>query len=199
MSISGNINILIPMGVNAILGITNRLLQIIDYCLNRYEYKKKYEFMTEEVKKAALTFCLMPTAVSIFMMGLYCFFHYEEKMTAKIKFKNFILFILSIETLFPLGVHRSLKTKYSYNADNPLITLRLVNAVHFMFVALPQLLIVSINGSAKDNGLGNIDIASLVFSCIFIIWSIGYYFICINFDSQYDDFITDYAEKSKND
>ena len=199
MSIGENINILIPMGVNAFLGIGNRILQIIDYCLNRYKYHN-YEFITSEVQKAALTFCLLPTLVSMFMMGLYCIFHYEENMTIKIKLTNFVLFTLSMEFLFPLGVHRSLKTKFSYNADNPLITLRLVNALHFMLVALPQLLIVSINGSANDYGLQKVDIASLVFSCVFIVWSIGYYFICIFFDNQYDDFITDFAEKnSKND
>ena len=198
MSIGENIQILFPMGVNALLGITNRILQILDYCLNKYSYNK-YIFLTTEVEKAALTFCLLPTLVSMFMMGLYCIFHYEENMTIKIKIKNFILFVISMEFLFPLGVHRSLKTKFSYNADNPLITLRLVNALHFMFVAIPQLLIVSINGSANDNGLQNVDIASLIFSCVFIVWSIGYYFICILFDSQYDDYITDYAEKSKND
>ena len=132
------------------------------------------------------------------MMGLYCIFHYEENMTPIIKIKNFFLYILSIEALFPLGVQKSLKTKYSYNADNPIITMRLVNAVHFMLVALPQILIVSINGSANDFGMQNLDIVSLVFSSVFMIWSIGYYFICIMNNDQYDDLITDYVEKSKN-
>ena len=195
MNFRENINILLPMGVNSLLGIINRILQIIDYCLNKY----KYGFAVNEIQKAALLFCIMPTAVSAFMMGLYCIFHYEEKMTAKIKLKNFFLFIISIEILNPLGVHKSLKTKYSYNADNPLITLRLVNAIHFMLVALPQLLVVSINSSALEDGFQIIDIASLVLSCVFIIWSIGYYFICIIYDNQYDDFICEYVEKSKND
>ena len=178
MNFRENINILLPIGVNSLLGIINRILQIIDYCLNKY----KYGFAVDEIQKAALLFCIMPTAVSAFMMGLYCIFHYEEKMTAKIKLKNFFLFIISIEILNPLGVHKSLKTKYSYNADNPLITLRLVNAIHFMLVALPQLLVVSINSSALEDGFQIIDIASLVLSCVFIIWSIGYYFICIIYD-----------------
>ena len=157
----------------------------------------KYNFGHDEIRKAALTFCIFPTGVNIFMMILYCIFHYEEKMTPIIKIKNFFRYIFSIEILFPLGVHKSLKTKYSYNADNPLITLRLVNAVHFMFVALPQLLIVPINASMK--GFQWIDIVSLVFSCLFIVWSIGYYFICIIFKDQYEDFICEYAEKNDND
>ena len=198
MNLKENINIIAPMGANALLGIINRLLQIIDYCLNRYKYHN-YMFQTEDVQKAALTFCIMPTAVNIFMMSLYCFFHYEEGMTPKVKFKNFIIYILSIECLFPLGVHRSLKTKFSYSSDNPLITMRLINAVHFMFVALPQVLIVPINGSANEHGLQNVDIASLFFSCVFMIWSVGYYFICILLNDRFDDYITEYVEKIKND
>ena len=187
--------ILIPMIVNSVLGVTNRILQIIVYCLNRYKYNK-YKFQISEVQQAALTFCIMPTAVNVFMMGLYCLFHQEEKMTVKIKIKNFFRYILSMEILFPLGVHRSLKTKFSYNADNPLITMRLVNAVHFMLVALPQLLIICINCSANDKFNG-IESASLFFSCLFLLWSVGYYFICITFSDSYDDYITDYVEKSK--
>ena len=188
----------IPIILNSFLGISNRILQIIDYCFNNYKYDN-YKFMTDEIKKAGLTFCILPTIVNIFMMGLYCIFHYEENMTPKIKVKNFFLYILSIETLFPFGAQLSLKTKYSYNADNPLITMRLINAVHFMLVALPQLLIISINGSANEYGLQKLDIISLVISCIFIVWSVGYYFICIVNTDQYDDLIAEYVEKhSKN-
>ena len=194
-----NIKLIVPMGVNAFLGIINRLLQIIYYCLNRYKKSNKYGFKEEELRKAALTFCIFPTGVNIFMMSLYCIFHYEEKMTPIIKIKNFFRYILSIEVLFPLGVHKSLKTKYSYNADTPIITLRLVNAVHFMFVALPQLLIVPINSSMLEEGFHGVDIASLVFSCLFMIWSVGYYFICIMFKDDYEDYICEYAEKNDND
>ena len=195
---NNNFKILIPLGFNMFFGISNRILQIIDYIFNRYKIKS-HEFQSVDIQQAALAFCFMPTVVSAFMMGLYCIFHYEEKMTTKLKIINFFTYILSIEILFPLGVHKSLKTKYSYNSDNPLYTLRLVNAVHFMFVALPQLLIVPINGSANDKGLQIIDIISLIFSCVFMIWSVGYYFICIFFNEQYEDLLIEYAEKSKDD
>ena len=195
---NNNFNIIIPLGFNMFLGISNRILQIIDYIFNYYRIKK-HGFQLHDVQQAALAFCLMPTIVSAFMMGLYCIFHYEEKLTAKAKIINFISFILSIEILFPLGTHKSLKTKYSFSSDNPLYTLRLVNAIHFMFVALPQLLIVPINGSANDQGLQIIDIISLVFSCLFMIWSVGYYFICIVFSEQYEDLLIEYSEKIKND
>ena len=190
--------LIIPIGVNAFLGIINRLLQIIYYCLNKYQYRNKYQFEETEVEKAALTFCIFPTGVSIFMMSLYCILHYEEKITPIIKIKNFFRYILSIEILFPLGVHKSLKTKYSYNSDSPIVTLRLVNAVHFMFVALPQLLIISINSSMRDKFQG-VDIASLIFSCLFIVWSVGYYFICNIFKDEYEDYIYEYAEKNEKD
>ena len=76
--------------------------------------------------------------------------------------------------------------------------MRLVNAVSFMLVALPQLLIVSINSSARGNFKG-IDIASLVFSAFFMVWSVGYYFYCVAQDEGYDNLITQYAEKEKGD
>ena len=103
-----------------------------------------------------------------------------------------------MEFLFPIGVQMSLKSKYSYNADNPLITMRLVNAVHFMLVALPQILVVSINSSINGE-FSKVGIASLVLSCFFMVWSVGYHFICISFRVFYDDYISDIVEKPKND
>ena len=195
--IISNINILIPMAVNSLLGITNRVLQIVDYYLNENE-KGKYKFIFKEVKFTALTFCILPTAVDIFMISLYSILHYEKMLTPLVKIKNFFLFIISMEFLNPIGVHISLKTKYTYTADNPVITMRLINALHFMLVAIPQLLVVSINCSGKDGFFNPVDIASLIFSIIFIIWSIGYYFVCIIFNDQYDDYLSYCAVKPKN-
>ena len=185
--------LIIPMGFNSIIGITNRVLQIVYYCLTKHWG----EFQTPHVRKSALTFCILPTALNLFMITIYCIFHYEERLTPKVKIKNFFWYLLSMEFLYPIGVHRSFRTKYSYNADNPIITMRLVNAVHFMFVALPQLLIISINSSARGNFKG-IDIASLVFSAFFMAWSVGYYFYCVANDEGYDNLISEYTEKDKN-
>ena len=185
--------LIIPMVFNSLVGITNRVLQIVYYCLTKHWN----DFQTNNVKKTALTFCILPTALNFFMISVYCIFHYEERLTPIVKLKNFFWYLFSSEFLYPIGVHRSFKTKYSYNADNPIITLRLVNAIHFMFVALPQLLIVTINSSARGNFKG-IDIASLVFSIFFMAWSVGYYFYCIKNNDGYDNLITEYTEKEKN-
>ena len=193
-----NIIILVPMGVNIVLGIGNRILQIVYYCMNNYGNKEFYGFKINEVKNAALTFCILPTAVCAFMMIFFLFLHYEEMLTPIVKIKNFFLFLISIEILYPIGVHKSLSTKYTYSSDNPLITMRFVNAIHFMLVALPQLLIVSINSSAKSR-FNNIDIASLVFSIIFMIWSVGYYVICILYNNKFDEYMTEAVYKSSND
>ena len=184
--------IIIPMTFNAILGVLNRILQICYYCVTRY----KGVFQTDTVRETALAFCIFPTMVNVFMMGSFCILHKEEMLTPKVKLQNFIRYVLSLEILYPIGVHKSLRTKYSYN-DDPLVTLRLINAIHFVFVALPQALIVTINSSASENFKG-IDIASLIFSFIFMIWSIGYYFLCINYRADYDDYITDIIDKEKN-
>ena len=194
----GNLIILGPMGVNILLGIINRVLQIIYYCMNKYGDKEKYGFKEDEVRNAALTFCILPTAVSAFMMFFFLILHYEEMLTPIVKIKNFFLFIISIEILFPIGVHKSLSTKYTYSSDNPIITMRFVNAIHFMLVALPQLLIVSINSSYNEK-FNPVDIASLVFSIIFMIWSVAYYVICIFYNQQFDEYMTECVYKLSTD
>ena len=131
------------------------------------------------------------------MISLYTLLHKEKILTLKVKIKNFILFILSMECLYPLGVQLSLRTQYSYSSDNPLITMRFINALHFLLVSLPQLLIVPINCSAKGYSFHPVDITSLIFSIIFMIWSVGYYFICIVYNNPLDDYITEYVEKNK--
>ena len=204
-----NIILLAAIIVNMILGVTSRILQIVDYCINVYyvEEGKRYK---DDIKTAALTFCILPTTVSAFMMTLYTIFHNEKdlidkenNLTTKKKIKNFFLFILSIECLYPIGVHKSLRTKYSDNSDNPIITMRLINAIHFMLVALPQLLIISINCSAKDHKFHPVDIVSLIFSIIFMIWSVGFYFICVIYYNSFDEYITECVanniEKDKSD
>ena len=182
---------------NLILGILNRILQIVYYCMKKYaKNKEKNGFGVDTIRQASLTFCILPTAIDAFMIGLYCLLHSEKNLTVSLKIKKFFMFIFSMEFLFPLGVHLSLRTKYSYNSDNILITMRLVNALHFLFVALPQVLIVPINSSINDN-FEAIDLASLICSIIFIFWSIGYYFICIINEAPYEDMISNFSEKYK--
>jgi len=178
-----NLIIKIIMIFNLLLGLTNRVLKIIYYCISHFE--------VNTVEKASLTFCILPSVLNVFMISLYCILHSEENLTTLGKLKKILYYVISMEFLFPVGVQMSLKSKFSYNADNPLITMRLVNAVHFMLVALPQILIASINSSI-NNDFTKLGIGSLVLSCFFMVWSVGYYFICIllmNF--------TDIVEKGK--
>ena len=185
--------LIIPMVFNSLVGITNRVLQICYYCLTKHWG----DFQTSHVKKSALTFCILPSAINFFMISIYCLFHHEEMLTPKVKLKNFFWYLFSCELLYPIGVHRSFKSKYYLTADNSIITMRLVNAIHFMFVAIPQLLIVPINSSARGNFKG-LDIASLVFSAFFIAWSVGYYFYCVTNNDGYENLIIQTIEKDKN-
>ena len=184
--------LIIPMAFNSLVGIANRVIQICYYCLTKHWG----DFQTPNVKKTALTFCILPSALNFFMISVYCIFHYEERLTFKVKLKNFFWYLFSTEFLYPIGVHRSFKTKYSDNADNPIITMRLVNAIHFMLVAVPQLLIVTINSSARGN-FKAIDISSIVLSSFFLVWSVAYYFYCIEYDSGYENLIMKYSENNK--
>ena len=184
--------LIVPMVFNSLIGITDRVLQIVYYCVTKHWD----DFQTKNVKKSALTFCILPSALNFFMITIYLIFHTEEILKPIVKIKNFFWYLISNELLYPIGVHRAFKTKYSYNADNPIITMRLVNAIHFMFVSVPQLVIVPINSSSRGN-FKVIDIASIVFSALFIVWSVAYYFYCIKNDEGYDNLISQYTEKEK--
>ena len=118
--------LIIPMISNSLIGLIDRVLQIVYYCLtNHWD-----DFQTKNVKKTALTFCILPSALNLFMITIYTIFHSEEILTPIVKLKHFLWYIFSSELVYPIGVHRAFKTKYSYNADNPIITMRLVNAIH---------------------------------------------------------------------
>ena len=173
--------------INSIIGLTNRILQIVYYC------KTKKIFLNDSIKNTSLTFCILPTGINLFMIIIYVTFHNEKMLTPIIKIKYFFIYLFSFEFLFPIGVQKSFKTKYSDNADNIIVTMRVINALHVMFVAIPQLLIITIHSSALDK-FKAIDIASLVFSCVFILWSAGYYFLCITKEDDYDSVIFDYAK-----
>ena len=173
--------------INSIIGFINRILQIT------YYIKTKKKFVNSQIKNTSLAFCILPTIINLFMILIFTIFHKEENLSLKLKIKNFFIYLISFEILFPIGVHKSFKTKYSDSADNIIVTMRVINALHVMFVAIPQLLIISIHSSALDKFKG-IDIANLFFSCIFIIWSVGYYFICINKEDYYDTVIYEYVK-----
>ena len=180
--------ILITYYFNCLLGITDRILQICYYAYTR----KNNLFEVQTADNLALTFIILPLGLNILLMLIYCLFHHEEKLTIITKIKSFFLYLFSTEFLYPIGVQISFKTKYSENADNPLVTMKLLNSMHVMFISIPQLLIISINSSAHDH-FAKIDIASLVISIIFIVWSMVYYFFCIIKEVDYDNYISSIA------
>lgn len=172
------------MGINMVLGIADRVAQIC--------YVAMTSFLTPTIKKTAITFCVLPTAIHLFMILIYVIFHNEEMHNTRFKIKIFFMYLFSTETLFPIGVHRSFKSKFSDNSDSIMQTLKIINAVHVMFVSLPQLLIISVHSSALEHFKG-IDITSLILSIIFMVYSIGYYFICTtkedDFENTYEDYV----------
>ena len=180
--------ILITYYFNCLLGITDRILQICYYAYTR----KNNLFEAQTADNLALTFIILPLGLNILLMLIYCLFHHEEKLTIITKIKSFFLYLFSTEFLYPIGVQISFKTKFSENADNPLVTMKLLNSMHVMFISIPQLLIISINSSAHDH-FAKIDIASLVISIIFIVWSMVYYFFCIIKEVDYDNYISSIA------
>ena len=171
--------------LNSILGLADRILQICYYALT----KKNNLFLISTADHISLTCILLPLAFHFIIIFTFVLFHYEQGLTCCTKIKSFFIYLLSSELLIPLGIQYSLKTKYSEYADNPLVTMKLINAVHIIFVSIPQILIISVNSSANNN-FENIDITSIFFSSFFIVWSGIYYLLCGKFEIDYDDYIT---------
>ena len=177
--------IIITYYFNCLLGIADRVLQICYY----YFTRKNNAFEVPTADKITLTFIILPFGLNFILITIYCLFHHEEQITILTKIKSFFLYLISTELLYPIGVQTSFKTKFSENADNPIVTMKLLNGIHVMFISIPQILIISINSSAHED-FTKLDISSLVISIIFIIWSIVYYFLCAIKEIEYDDFIT---------
>ena len=180
-------NVLVKLTIilNSIFGLADRILQICYYSLT----KKNDLFLLSTADNISLTFIIIPFAFHFLIIFTFVLFHYEQGLTFCKKIKSFFIYLISAELLMPLGIQYSLKTKYSEYADNPLVTMKLLNAVHVIFISIPQIIIISINSSANNN-FEKIDIASLIFSFFFIIWSGVYYFLCSKFEIDYDDYIT---------
>ena len=177
--------IIITYYFNCLIGVTDRILQIWYYAYS----KKNNKFGVKTADSIALTFIILPLGLNFILITLYCLFHHEEQITIVTKIKSFFLYLISTELLYPIGVQTSFKTKFSENADNPIVTMKLLNATHAMFISIPQILIISINSSANGY-FAKIDIASLIFSIFFIVWSAVYYVLCIIKEVEYDDYIT---------
>ena len=82
----------ILMIFNSLIGVTNRILQICYYCITK-------DFEVDTVKKAALTFCILPSVLNVFMMSLYCILHSEENLTPIGKLKNTLVMLFVIFSL----------------------------------------------------------------------------------------------------
>ena len=182
-----NILAKITIILNSILGIADRVLQICYYALTKKD--NKFNKIKDSADNIALTFIILPFGFHFILILTFVLFHYEQGLTCLTKIKSFFLYLISSELLIPHGIQVSFKTKYSEYSDNPLVTMKLLNAVHVLFISVPEILIISINSSANDE-FKKIDIASLVISAFFIVWSAIYYLLCTRFEADYDDYIT---------
>ena len=177
--------------LNCLLGITDRVLQICYYSLS-----KKNNYFLANAGDISLTFIFLPLGLNFIIIITFVLFHYEKGITFLTKIKSFFLYLISSELLLPMGVQESFKTKFSEYADNPIVTMKLLNSVHAMFISIPQILLITVNSSARDK-FEKLDIASLVFSSLFLFWSGIYYFLCKAFEPDYDDYISKIVYKNE--
>ena len=197
--------------LNSVIGVTDRVLQLVYYCIKIKDYKdskdwdnfansaklNKTENHTDEnyddVNKVALTFCILPSGIHLVFIIIYLVFHHEELLTPAKKLKIFFMYLFSSEALNPIGMQKSFKTKYSEYSDNPVVLTRVMNALHVMFVSIPQLLIVSVFGTTF-RGLDGLGISCLVMSALFILWSVIFYLLCVRFDETFETVIQEHTK-----
>lgn len=176
------------IGINSAIGIGDRVLQIIYYC-------KRGFYHPSNVKKLDLTFIILPAAIHFFIYLMYFLLHNEPMLTMGVKIKNFGIYIISSQFLFPIGIQSSLKNKFSEATDYSLNILRVLNGIHIFLVSVPQMFIVIINSLAVDKKLKALEIVCISFSSAFIAWSIVYYFLCNIKEEDYDTVIYEFAQK----
>ena len=179
--------VMFTITLNALIGLGDRVLQII-YFINKDLYYS-------ELNKIGLTFIILPTAIHFFLFLMYVIFHNEPMLTIGVKAKNFLFYFLSSQLYFPLGIQRALKNRLSEVADYGIVILRVLNGIHVICVSLPQLLIVILFPLSKNEKLKILEIISICFSGVFILWSIIYYFICESEDEDFDIIIYELGEK----
>ena len=64
------------------------------------------------VKNLDLTFIILPAAIHFFIFLMYFLLHNEPNLTIGIKIKNFIVYLISSQFLFPIGIQSALKNKF---------------------------------------------------------------------------------------
>jgi hypothetical protein len=187
--------------INSVLGVAERIFQIIFYCKNKKDVKTLNEgihFLDPDsfskFNKILLTFTILPSGIHFLLILLYTIFHNEEMLTVGKKIKKFFLYLFSSEFLFPIGIQYALRNKFSDEIDTVLNILKVLNLIHIMFISIPQILAICLFSSLIDK-FRTFDIICLALSCVFITWTFIYYFICINKEEFYDNSISKCSKK----
>jgi hypothetical protein len=187
--------------INSVLGVAERIFQIIFYCKNKKDVKTLNEGIRylepdgfSNFNKILLTFTILPSGIHFLLILLYTIFHNEEMLTVGKKIKKFFLYLFSSEFLFPIGIQYALRNKFSDEIDTVLNILKVLNLIHIMFISIPQILAICLFSSLIDK-FRTFDIICLALSCVFITWTFIYYFICINKEEFYDNSISKCSKK----
>ena len=187
--------------INSVLGVVDRIFQIIFYCKNKKDVKQLNEGISylgpdsySKFNKILLTFTILPSGIHFLLILLYTIFHNEEMLTVGKKIKKFFLYLFSSEFLFPIGIQYALRNKFSEEIDTVLNILKVLNLIHIMFISIPQILAICLLTSLNDK-FKTLDIICLILSCVFITWTFIYYFICISKEEFYDNSISKCSRK----
>ncbi len=171
----GRFIILFSLYFNSTIALIDRVLQILYYCLTHFINDQIKELLLFFLLVKIITFCIM---ITVYMISL-------DEITFCDKIKQILVFTICGEILFILGVHYSIKNKYSKKYESPLLTIRIINGFHLFLISIPQVFIIIVNGTSNGSFQG-IDVISILFSSMNIVWNIIYLFICNNYEGLFD-------------
>lgn len=167
---------------NSCIAILDRIFQIV--------YYTNTTFINSDIQNNLLCFIILKPVSLILIYSIYIFTLEDLLLDCIDRSRLFLCFVFSQEASFLLGTQYSIKSKYSRDGDSPLFTTRVLNAFHIMLVSVPQLIGVIIHSTAIDY-FGFIETLSILFSGMFILWSIIYMFICGCYSEEIDNQIND--------
>jgi hypothetical protein len=167
---------------------TNSSIALLER-ISQITYLATTNFIHETVRNTCIAFLIILLISNILMMTLFSLTNVDNRQTTKQKLGNYFCYILSADICYSVGVQRSLATIFDID-QSIVVTMKVLNILHVLFISLPQILIVTIHSSAVGYFVG-VDIFALFFSSFFILFSIVFLILCIKTDTLFDDYLFD--------
>lgn len=174
--------VVLSIYINLTLALVDRILQLVYYGTTK--------FNSLPMQSSLLCIIIVkPVSLMLFKL-IYLISIQDEYVSFYEKMKNFFVFSFSQEFSYTLGVHYTFKSRLSRDGDSTILTARVLNIFHIMLVSIPQILTASTSCVIRGY-IEPLDIASIVFSSVFITWSIVYMMMCFILNDEYEEKVSE--------